>query len=43
MMGLLSEEPAVDKDEMMSGDRQGRFEGRRVSEHVSCLILTAFQ
>ena len=32
MMGLLSEEPAVDKDEMMSGDRQGRFEGQRVSE-----------
>ena len=42
-MGLLSEEPDVDNDEMMSGERRGRFEGRRVSEHGSCLILTAFQ
>ena len=42
-MGLLGEEPEGDKDEMVSGERRGRFEGRGVSEHDPCSILTAFQ
>jgi hypothetical protein len=43
VIGLLCEEPDMDKDEMMSGERRGRFEGLKVSEHGSCLILTTFQ